>query len=270
MKHRIARAQRQGKLSGPRNAARGRLDRRESAVVRGNTDTASSIGAEAERRTACGNDRGLATGAAARRAREIVRIIGPTINEIVTLGRGRKLRHISLAKDDAAGCAQPGDCGAVGLRDEARPALGAAGADDACGFQGILYGNGDAVKRTFDVAACERRVGFIGFFPRRLCRQLDDGIEFRIDLGDPLQMRLYDIFRAQFLGSNSFGELAGRRGGDGVIRLSGGLRRTDERPLPHCRRCCANHRDRAQKFSPSHFVAHLRSDLFGFDGGAEA
>src|SRR3954463_4949601 len=30
---------------------------------------------------------------------------GSTINEIVTLGRGRKLRHISLPKDDAAGCA---------------------------------------------------------------------------------------------------------------------------------------------------------------------
>ena len=38
----------------------------------------------------------------------------------------------------------------------------------------------------------QRRVGFIGLFPRRLRGQLNDGIEFWIDLGDPLQMRFND------------------------------------------------------------------------------
>src|SRR6476660_6977014 len=95
-------AQRQRKLSGPRNAARGRLDGCEAAIMRGNTDAASGIGAKAERRTAGGNDRGLATAAAARRTREIIGIIRPPVDQIVSLVRASEFGHIGLAEDDAA------------------------------------------------------------------------------------------------------------------------------------------------------------------------
>ena len=184
--------------------------------MRRDADAATGVGAEAERRTAGGDNRGLATAAAARRARKVVGIIGPPVDQIVRLGRAREFGHIGLAKDDAAGRTQPCDRGGVRLGHEIGSALGAAGADHTGGFQRVLDGDGDAVKRTLDFAAGERRVGFIGLFPRRLRGQLNDRIEFGVDLGDPLQMRLDDLPGAPFLRSNSFSKLARRGRGDTV------------------------------------------------------
>src|SRR6266480_5268140 len=74
--------------------------------MRRDSDTAAGIGAEAERRTAGGNDRGLTAAAAARRARKIIGIIGPPIDQIVGLGRACEFGHIGLAEDDAAPAAR--------------------------------------------------------------------------------------------------------------------------------------------------------------------
>src|ERR1700716_3062358 len=135
---------------------------------RGNTNAASGVGAETEWRTAGGNNRGLATAAAARRARKVVRVIGPPIDQIVSLGRAREFRHIGLPKNNATSRTQPCDRGGVRLGHEIGSTLGAAGADTTSRFQRVLDRDRHAVKRTFDFAAGERRVGFIGLFPRRL------------------------------------------------------------------------------------------------------
>src|SRR3984957_76250 len=72
VKNRVSRAHRQRKLPGPRHAARSRLDGREPAKMRRDSNAAAGIGAKAERRATGRDDGGLAAARTARRTGEIV------------------------------------------------------------------------------------------------------------------------------------------------------------------------------------------------------
>src|SRR3981189_3005470 len=124
--------------------------------MRRDPDAASGVGAETEWRTAGGNNRGLATAAAARRARKVVGVIGPPIDQIVSFGRARECRHIGLPKDNAASRAQPCDRGGVCLGHEIGSTLGAAGADNTSRFQRVPDPYGHGMKRTFALPAPPR------------------------------------------------------------------------------------------------------------------
>jgi hypothetical protein len=134
--------------------------------MRRHANAAAGVGAEPERRTAGGDDRGFSAAAAARGAGEVVRVIGASIDQIIGLDRSGQFRHVGLAEDDAARGAKPRNRGRIGFGNEIRAALGATGADDAIRLQRILDGNGHAMQRTSDLAARQRRIGFVRLFPR--------------------------------------------------------------------------------------------------------
>jgi len=194
---------------------------------------------------------------AAGRAREIVRVVGPPVDQIVRLDRSRKLWHIGLAENDGARGAKPRHRRCIGLGYVIRPAFGAPGADDARCFQRILDGHRHAVQRSFDLTARQRRIGLIRFLACGLRRDLNDGVELGIDLGDLFQMRLHDRFRAQLLGANGVGKRARRFHGDFVVHVGSGLRPVNQRCTPG-RGDNAGRRSCAQKVSSSPFVVHTR------------
>ena len=96
-----------------------------------NPNTATGVGAEAERRATGRYNRGLAAAAAARRAGQVIGIVGTSIDQIVGLDRTSQFRHVGLSEDDPARGTKPGDGRGIGLGNEIRAALGAARADDA-------------------------------------------------------------------------------------------------------------------------------------------
>jgi hypothetical protein len=96
-----------------------------------NPNTAAGVGAETERRAAGRDNGGFAAAAAARRAGEVIGIVGASIDQIVGLDRTGQFRHIGLSEDDPARGTKPGDRRGIGLGNEIRTALGAARADDA-------------------------------------------------------------------------------------------------------------------------------------------
>ena len=113
------------------------------------------------------------------------------------------------------------------------------------------------MERTFDFAG-ERRVGLVGLFPRRLRSQLHDGIEFWIDFGDPVQMRLNDFLGAPFLRSNGLGKFSGRCRYYAVIGFRCRSGRIDQQRPPH-RRSRTYKRSSAKKIPTPNLVAHRDS-----------
>jgi hypothetical protein len=194
------------------------------------------------------------------RACEIIRIIGAAIDEIVRLDRAGQFRHIGLAENDGARGAQPRHRRCIRFWHVVRPALGAAGADDAGRFQRILDRHRHAMQRSFDLAARQRRIGFVCLFSRRLGRQLNDGVELGVDRCDPLQMCIHDRFGAELFGANGVRELCRRFRGDVIVHARCCLRCADQ----GCASCgCDDARGRgcAQKIPSSPFIAHVRPAL---------
>ena len=111
---------------------------------------------------------------------------------------------------------KPGHRGGIGLGNEIGAALGAAGADHAGGFQRVLDGHGHAMQRTLDFAARQRRVGFVRFFSRLVGGELNDRVEFWIDLGNLLKMGFDDGLGAELLRADGAGKFARRRCNDGI------------------------------------------------------
>jgi len=197
--------------------------------MRRDPNAAAGVGAKAERRPARSDDCGLAAAAAARRACKIIGMVGASVDQIVAFNRSGQFRHVGLAKENGASGAQPRHRGGIGLGNEIGAALGAAGADHAGGLQRILDGHRHAMQRALDVTTRQRGVGFVCLFSRRVGGQLDDGIEFWIDLGNLRKMRFDDGLGAKFPGPDRVGEFARRRGNDAVAGIGCRIqRRRDE------------------------------------------
>jgi hypothetical protein len=116
------------------------------------------------------------------------------------------------------------------------------------------------VQRSLDLAAPQRRIGVVRFFPRGIRRQLYDGVELGIDLGDLIQMGLHDRLRTELFGTDRVRKLARRFHGDVIIRAGRGFRLIDPSRAAG-RRDHTRDRRRAQKIPSCPFVTHWRPVL---------
>ncbi len=73
--------------------------------------------------------------------------------------------------------------------------------------QRILDGDGNAVQWPLDVAAGQRRIGFVRLLACSVSGQLNDSVELRIDLGDSIKVSFDDGFRSKLLGSDRRGPI---------------------------------------------------------------
>jgi hypothetical protein len=90
-----------------------------------------------------------------------------------------------------------------------RAAERAARADDAFRLQGVLDRHGHAMKSTLGLATGQRGIRLGSLPARRLGRQLDDGVELRIDDRDAVQVRLDHLAGTQAFGPDGIGKFAG-------------------------------------------------------------
>ncbi len=157
-----------------------------------------SVASRAERRQTGGDGRRLAAAAAAGRAREVVRIVGPTVDEVVALERERYLRHVRLAEHDRARRLEARHAGRVLLRHEPRAPLRPADRHDARHVERVLDRHRHAVQRPRQLAARERRVQLPRAPARRFACDLHERVQLRVDLLDARQIRARHFLRGDF------------------------------------------------------------------------
>src|SRR5437868_2571416 len=139
-------------------------------MKRRHAQRAADVGTERKRPITGSERRRRAAGRAARRAAEVIGIVGGAVDVVVTLPVAEPDRHIGLAEDHAAGFFHPRNRqrvfrGPVILLRHKAPCRGQAG--DVVGF---LHGQGNAEQRLL-LAARQRGVGFArGFRPRSKSR----------------------------------------------------------------------------------------------------
>jgi hypothetical protein len=187
-----------------------RLVRIDAAMERRHAQRAADIGAERQRAVARGERGRRSTGRAARRAFEIVGIVGGAVDLVIALPVAEPERHIGLAEDDAAGVLDPRDRQRVFGRLEILLRGKAPGRRQAGDVVGFLHGQGDAEQR-LALATRERSIGGA----RRSKRAIEVAHADRVDLA-VVALDAADRILRQFDGRNL---LRRQRGCD----LDGGL-----------------------------------------------
>src|ERR1700674_4967661 len=87
----------------------GRLMSVDATIVCWRAQGATDVRAERQRPKTGGQRRGGPAGGAARRAAEIPRIVGRSVNVVVALPVAQNDGHIGLAEDESARCLEAGD-----------------------------------------------------------------------------------------------------------------------------------------------------------------
>ncbi len=157
-----------------------------AAEVRGDANAAAGVAANVERRTSSGDNGRGTTAAPATRARDVVRIVGAAVDQIIGLEGEREVGRVGLAHENRAGGAQTLHHGRILGGDKACASLGAAGGNEAGGFERILDGDRNAVQAA---ARCGRDfVGCCGLGECAIAPQLHNSVERRIHRGDAIEI----------------------------------------------------------------------------------
>jgi len=174
--------------------------------MRRDSDAATGVGAEAERRTQAATIADLAAAAAAGGPGEVIGIVGAPVDEIVGSRSRRRVRgHWFLPRMMTAG-------GAKARQPKSRRALGTKLARTSLVPRCRLTPFVSSVIldcHRYAIAAdplisprASAASALVRLFPCRIGRELDDGIELRIDLRDLLEMRLHNGPGAELLGAD--------------------------------------------------------------------
>ncbi|MDZ7685138.1 MAG: hypothetical protein U5O39_09165 [Gammaproteobacteria bacterium] len=108
-------------------------------------DAAAGICANVERRRTRRDDRSCTAAASAGCPRQVERIVGTSVDEIVGLEPEREFRGIGFAHQYGAGVLQPGDAGRVSARAEILASERAPGGNGIDCVEAVLDGHGNAV-----------------------------------------------------------------------------------------------------------------------------
>jgi hypothetical protein len=171
----------------------GRPDRGDAAEGRGNAQRAADVVAEAERRSAGGDQRRFAAPAAAAGSFHIPRIVGAAVERIVAFGVDEQLRDVGLGDRDRAGGPQRRDIGVVlGFHHRAarRQSERRCGAGE---IEAFLDGDRQTGQWSKLLAAQQRVVELRGGLARAV-EQLDgDRVEPGVDGFEPCNEVLHDL-----------------------------------------------------------------------------
>jgi len=201
------------RASGPTESSeKDRLDPDEAADAGRQPDRSARI------RTECGEGQPSAdgrAGAARGTAGHMSRVPGIAAVAPVDVMAGRadgELGHVQPAQVDRTGSGQPLHHGAGLFRPEILADLRTAGREAACGVVHVLVRQRHAVQRPQRLAPRAARIRRVRLGERFFGVDVDEAVQHRLDLLDPLQSRLGQFTR-------------------GDAPSVDGVRRLDERPL---------------------------------------
>ena len=172
-----------------------RLEADDSAPRGGHADAAADVGTESPGRTARRDDRRLSAAAAARRALEVPRIIRAAVERVVGFGEEQQLRNVGLAENDCAGSSYSRDVRVVNFGNVARAQREAERRRCARDVERFFDRDGDAGERSVRLASRAPGVERASFVARLVVTLDHDGIELRVDLFDPRDVRVDDVER---------------------------------------------------------------------------
>lgn len=182
-------------VAGDRDAAPGRLERRDPGVVGRSSYRDRDVAAESQRRHPRGDGRGLATTGPARGALGIPRVQRSPGDEIVGLCPVGEFGEIRLPQHDAARRAQPRHRRGVRVRDPVGEQTRTAGSAHPGDIEGVLDRDRHTVERTEARTGGDGRVRAGGLFEGLVGRDGHEGIDAAVDLRDPIQVGLYEFGR---------------------------------------------------------------------------
>ncbi len=169
-------------MAGTWDAHTGRLDSRDSVVVRGTSDGTAPVRADIEGRAGGCHDRTGSTRGAGRATCQVIRIVRPAEQQVAggadpgQAAQG-ELGSVGLAEQDGSGLAHPAHHSRVFLRYVLLATDGCAGRNDSLGVQRVLDRNGHPVERAGEVTLRGSRIQRLGLGARTLEAVRDDGIE---------------------------------------------------------------------------------------------
>ena len=201
-----------GPVAGQGDAAVGRLQPDNAAVVGRLPDGPAHIAADAQGRHTGGDSRGLSAAGAAGGAAGHPRVLGAPVDQVVGLPPQGELRHVGLGDKDSAGVLQPLHHGGVGRRDVVLEEPGTAGSANAGGVHAVFHGERHAVQRPPIVAPQDRGLRLPGPVHHPIGKS-DQGVQRRVHGINAVEVSLRHLHRRHFPQPNALGQL----GGIGVI-----------------------------------------------------
>ena len=142
--------------------------------------------------------------AAAAGSAQVIRIQRFTENFVKGLGTGAEFRGICLSDGNSARLFQPFDDECILIRNIVLIDRGSISGFNAPGLNKIFVSNGKPVKRTDRIPFGQHFIGCPGPFHGLFRKIGDDGIHFRVDPLDLVQVCLHDFFCRYFFGSDLF------------------------------------------------------------------
>jgi len=158
----------------------------------GHTDRAADVAAELKRGESGGERSRATAGGAARRARQVPRIVRPPVDRVGRLPVRQHLGHVRLGHHDCARALHAGGHGRIVLRAEVLPRGHPNRGSQATDVDGLLQRHRQAAKRRV-ITACPPRVGGLGLAARALEVGLDDGIQLGVVALDALLVQLEQL-----------------------------------------------------------------------------
>src|SRR5215472_17427748 len=128
--------------------------------MRGKADATGRVAAQAEWRSARGDQRRLAAARSTRSARQIVRIVGAAVDQVVCFEREEQIGEVRTGEGHCAGTTQSmHERGIVRGTRRVTKTQGASAAARTRHFDRVLDGKGNAVERTQLFTALASLVG---------------------------------------------------------------------------------------------------------------
>ncbi len=222
-----------------RDDAKGGLVGVDAAEARRDAKRSGAVAARGEIAQSRGQGRGAAAAGAARRQRQVPRIVRRAVDVVVALPIVEHERHVGVAEHDRAGGPEATYDLRVGRWAVLGQLLDAAGGRHAGDLEGVLDQDGNALQRPPPVPAPAIRVD-----PRRLSQGLvgqhvHDRHQLRIVPPDPRKHPLGELARADSPGPHrlsgresgcEFEPSAASAGGAGSVRSQGTRREGQGRP----------------------------------------
>ena len=210
MNHALVDSARGRKVSRARNAPRGRFESGNAAEVRRQSDAPAEIAANVEERSTGGEDRDGPAARSTRRAREVVRIVRPPVNEIVGVVGKRELGCIGLPDENRTASTHARDGGRVGCGNMVGTAERRVSCPHVGRVESVLDGHGNAVKRSQPGTRGHRTVSLLRLGECALTTKMHDRIQSRIDGIDAVQARAYYLLGRNVLVADRGREACGR------------------------------------------------------------
>ena len=207
---------RRQRAGGRRKVARGghqpvcRFVAGDAAIVGRYANAAAGVAAEPQGRSSRRNDGRLAAATAPRRAAQIMGIVSSAVHQVVALIDEAQFRHIGLPEENGTTGPQPGDDSGILLGHVRSAAARSGTGHQPCRIQGIFDGKGHPVQRPEQRSLGQQLIGSARLPEGRFGIPLHDGIQARIDLGNPFKMSLDQFFGRHLFGPNG-GSHPGRR-----------------------------------------------------------